>query len=106
MRAGKLRHLIELQTNQGTKQNGDGSLIEDWRTVEKTWSEITPLTGRALERAMQVAGTVSHEISLRYLPSVTKKHRIKFGDRIFGIGAVMNVDERNRELKLLCSEAV
>lgn len=106
MRAGRLRHLIELQSDQGTEQRADGSPIASWETVAKTWAEIKPLSGRALDRAMQVVGKVSHEITMRYLPSVNKKLRVRFGERIFGISAVLNTDERNIELKLLCSEAV
>ena len=39
-----------------------------------------------------------------YLPNVSTSDRIEFGTRKYRIIGINNIDERNRELHLYCSE--
>ena len=55
-------------------------------------------------KRIALAGTVSHEIALRYLPGVLPAMRFREDARVFHIVSVINVDERNRWLKCLCEE--
>jgi head-tail adaptor len=41
---------------------------------------------------------------MRYVPGVTPKHRLLFGDRILEIESTLNLEERSRLLELLCKE--
>ena len=43
---------------------------------------------------------------MRYLSGIVPKMRVKVGSRIFDILSIINVDERNRELQLMCRESV
>jgi len=60
----------------------------------------------ALQRSVYqaLAGSVSHEIALRYLPGVVPARCLRKDARVFHIVSVINVDERNRWLKCLCEE--
>jgi SPP1 family predicted phage head-tail adaptor len=53
---------------------------------------------------MQTTSEISHKIRIRYLASVTPKLRIKFGTRYFDIVSVINPDERNEYLEMMCRE--
>jgi head-tail adaptor len=55
---------------------------------------------------MQTVGTVSHEVVIRYLSTVSIKHRIYFGTRVLEIASIANKDERNEYLTLLCNEVL
>ena len=105
MRAGKLRHKLELQRNSPSR-NAVGEEVADWRTIEVFWGAIIPLSGRELLNAQQGAAEMSHRIERRYVSGITATDRVKFGSRTFDINAVINVDERDRELHLMCMEAV
>lgn len=105
-KSGPLRHSVELQEHIEMEQRGDGSIVPRWRTKLTVFASVSPLSGRQLERAQQIAGKVTHEIVMRYIPGVTRQLRLKFNDRFFTVAAVLNTNEQNVELRLLCNEAV
>lgn len=105
MKAGKLRHLLQIQERTELK-NSYGEPVETWRPTSSTWGEIKPLSGDELFNANQIKPNVSHEIRIRYGSAVTPGDKMKFGARTFHIESVMNQDERNRELRILARELV
>jgi len=42
----------------------------------------------------------------RYLNGISSIMRVKYGTRIFSIVAVINIDERNREIEILAKEII
>lgn len=104
MRAGKLRKKVELQS-YATSRDDFGAEIETWSTYAKVWAGIEPLAGRELVYAQQVSETTKIRITIRYNSSVVAKHRVKFGLRLFDINAIIDTDEKNKEMILMCSEA-
>ena len=104
MNAGKQRHKVELQSYTASRDSFGGE-IETYATYAKTWASIEPLSGRELVYAQQVSEITKIRITIRYNSSVDVKHRIKFGLRLFDINAIMDTEERNKEMTLLCSEA-
>lgn len=103
MQAGKLRHLLILQQSTDVT-NSRGEAIPTWSDVASVWGEVTPLSGREGLAAQQVYATASHRVRIRYRPGVVPKMRFLKGSREFDIDAVLNVDERNRELTCLVTE--
>jgi SPP1 family predicted phage head-tail adaptor len=106
VKAGTLRQRIEFQEDQGTTQDAYGAVTADWNTVARRWAEVVPLSGRELEVARAQAPTADHRVTLRHWPDLKPHHRVKFGDKYFAINSVLNTDQRDRELVLLCTEAV
>jgi len=78
--AGELRHKVTIQELQRTP-DGYGE-------------------------AQQVSSALSHKIILRYLDGVKPQMRVLYGSRIFHIVSVINVEERNEVLELLCEEEI
>lgn len=108
MEAGKLRARVELQTN-ATSEDALGGQGSSWTTTATCWGELRPQagagTGELLTADMLRAG-LAVVIVIRYRSGVTSKMRAKLGSRIFEIGSVVNVGERNKELQLVCSEVL
>lgn len=110
MNIGKMRHRITFQKPLADKDNlgayeADWSNDDDWSDVASTWAQITPVSGR--EYLTQMRETfVSHKIYCRYRPGITPRLRIKFGDRYFRIISVLNWEERNEGLTIMCEEHV
>lgn len=100
MRAGQLRHRVTIQ--RPTEDINGGATT--WSDVETVWASIAPIAGREYFAAQQVQSDVTHRVRMRYGPTVTTKDRLTFGVRHFDIRTVLNRDERNRELELLCIE--
>jgi len=104
VRAEKLRHRITFQVQPGDKSSL-GSYEAEWTDVVTVWAQIVPVSGR--EYFGQVRETaVSHKIYCRYREGITPRMRIKFGKRIFQIQSVLNWEERNEGLTIMCEEVV
>lgn len=108
MRAGRMRHPIHIQRVTETSPNAYGEPTRGWLNLVSAWAEVSPLSGRELFAAQQVNAETTHRIRMRHDPGVTitPKDRISFGNVTLQIIQVANVDERNRQLDLLCKEAV
>ena len=105
MKIGKLRHRIAIE-QVAEIQDSDGSVIETWSAFADVQASIEPISGREYFAAQTTQAEVTHRFSLRYVSGVTPKMRVKYGSRIFDILSVINVNERNRELQLMCRECI
>ena len=107
MRAGQLRHRIQLQSSTKTR-NSQNERIETWETYDTVWGSVTPLRGEERLIADQIQSEVSHNIRIRFDTSTTvlPRHRAIHDGRIFQINSVEDVSERNRQRLLRCKELV
>ncbi len=105
MRAGPLRHRIELQS-QSSAPNGIGESILTWATDDTVWASVAPKGGTERYRENKESAEVTHKIRLRYYPGLNPAMRIKFGARIFDIQTVINFEERNIDMEVLAIEQV
>lgn len=103
MRAGKLRNPVTIQQPVETP-NSYGEPETTWILFAQAWASIEPLQGREYLASAGIRSEVTTRIRMRYVEGVTTKMRVLFGDRQFDISAVINVDERGRELHLMAVE--
>lgn len=107
-----LRHKVTIQTPVET-QNTYGEPEVSWRNVATgVWAGIEPLRGREYFAAKQMNAEVEARISLRWRADVTPKMRLVHGPICvckstatdeYLIDTVINVNERNRELQVMCT---
>ncbi len=105
---GALRHRLTIEAERPLADTGGGQ-GDPWAnplTVAAVWGRVEPLSGNERLRALRLEDSVSHRVVLRYREGVTARMRIVFGARVFNIRAVINPEERNRTLELLCEEGV
>lgn len=105
MRAGKLRHRITIQEVIETK-SASGAPIHTWRDWADVWASVEPLRGREFFASKQIQAEVSTRIRIRYLEGVTPKMQVLFNSKTYLIDSVINPEERNREMQLMCRELV
>lgn len=108
--AGQRNRRLVIES-KGSGQGTYGEPTGTWSTLATVWAHIKPLQGRELQAAQQMAPEVTHRIAIPYSaaladPVAMAKCRATYGGRIFNIHAVMNQDERNRELIILASEGL
>jgi len=84
----------------------DEEITNPFYSHVKTYGAILPFIGREYWSARQINAEIKGKVKIRYIPGITSKMRVKFGDRILDINAVINVEEKNKEIVLLFSEAV
>ena len=106
MRAGRLRKRLTIQ--QPTEGSADplGEKPMTWSDVASVWAEVLPQSGREFYRAQQIHAELSHAISIRYRAGLTPRMRLVLEGRPLNVVAIINVEERNRELLLYCAEEI
>lgn len=105
MRAGRLRHRVDIEEFAQNKSTDTGAVTEAWATVATVWASVEPLKGREFIEASQVQSNLSHRVRMRYRPGVTTSHRLVHNGRALNIVSVANLEERNIELEIMCMEA-
>jgi head-tail adaptor len=107
---GAYRHRVGLANPTGFVPDGDGGYTEGFAPLDPPDMDasIEAASTRDLERvtAGTVLATATHLVRMRFHPGVTVQTRITFGDRVFEVQSVTNVDERNIALILICGELV
>jgi SPP1 family predicted phage head-tail adaptor len=105
--AGALNRKVTIVT-QSSAHDSYGQPIEAWTPVlNHIWAGISSPTGKQIYAAKGFVEVLSHVITIRYTrtPILPNMHVI-YGTRKFIVNAIMNRDEANVELQLLCLELV
>jgi SPP1 family predicted phage head-tail adaptor len=103
MQAGQIRHRVTIQERTTTTDQA-GQPLETWTEVLAAWAAIEPVGGREYLESRSIQTDVSHQVRMRYQAGVTADMRVLYGARTLRIVAVINRDERNREMLLMCEE--
>ncbi len=105
MRAGLLRHRVDLQAPTQTRGPA-GGVVETFATVQTVYASVEPIGGKEFFAAQQVQSDLSHRIRLRWRPDLTPttKWRVRYDGRDFDIEQVIEMFERMREWHLMCKE--
>ena len=69
-------------------------------------ASVEPLRGREYFQAQQMQNETTFRIRMRWFPQVKSTMRVRFGSRILDIVAIIDPEERHRELQLMCKEGV
>jgi SPP1 family predicted phage head-tail adaptor len=105
MRAGRLRHYVELQrVSVAADSHGDQS--KTWSTIATAWAQVLEMTMRERQSASQTLADADVRVLMRGRSDLrlTPKDRVKFGDRIFDIRGVVDMGGKGIEWQLLCTE--
>lgn len=101
--AGSYRHPITFQ-RQTSSTNEYGEKIISWTDIVTTRAGIYPISGKDYISAVESNSEITHKVNLRYVPNITADMRIQFGTRFFTIVAILNFQEKNRELQIVAKE--
>jgi SPP1 family predicted phage head-tail adaptor len=82
-----------------------GGPVVVWSPVATVWAAIWPVSASEVVKANATTMIVSHRVRIRFRSVMKAAWRIKFGNRYFSIGSIINPNEANEYLDLLCKEA-
>jgi SPP1 family predicted phage head-tail adaptor len=83
--------------------DGGGGAAVAWQTVTELWAQVRPITGDERLIHDQVAGRLTHKVTIRYRAGVVPAMRFRQGARVYEIAAVVEASPRRR-LECLCEE--
>jgi SPP1 family predicted phage head-tail adaptor len=101
---GKLNKRIELQAPTSVS-DGMGGYTTTYATDSSAWAAIWPTSAKEQIVANAPSMIVTHRIRIRYHSTIDGSWRVKYGTRYFSIVSIVNYEEANRWLDLLCKEA-
>jgi head-tail adaptor len=108
MNIGALRHRVTLagEPMVNTPDGHGGYTAVPTVLATNVPAAIEPATARDVERRVgnTVAASVSHLVTIRYLPGVSNGTQVVFGTRRLYVRGVQNPEERNISLVLACEE--
>lgn len=104
MRSGDLRHMVTVESMTRTS-DGMGGWTEAWTTVATVRAAIWPKRMVEQVETEKKTATITHQIRVRYLDGIDEDCRVVFGDRVFEVISVLNVEERNKTFDLMCEES-
>ena len=67
---------------------------------------VRPTTGREYEEAQKLRAETTYMVQTRYLPGITPDMRILYDGKTLYIESVLDVDERHKQLTIVCYEKV
>lgn len=103
MQAGQLRHRVTIQEPDPT-QDEYGEAAPTWVDVATLWAAVEPLRGREFLEAQRLGAEVTTRIRIRHRDGIVAEMRVSWGDHTYDIEAVIHVEERQREIHLMCRE--
>jgi SPP1 family predicted phage head-tail adaptor len=105
MRAGRIRNRVTIE-EKTVVQNDYGEETITWSEYDVVWGSIEPLRGREFAEAERAGAEVTTRIVMRYRSGVVPEMRATEGDNTYDIISVVNVDNRDREMLLMCREVL
>lgn len=81
-----------------------GVIAQDPITVWSGWTAIWPVSSKESRENMRVGATATHNIRMYYRPGIDSTMRILFGSRSFEIKGIINPEEADIYLDLVCEE--
>ena len=103
VRAGKLRHVVDLRTVTQTP-DGSGGQTESYATLATVYASIERVTETEELNAGMLHNVVTHRIRFRHHVGLTVSDRIRFGSREFEIVSIDNFEERDFVDEAQCFE--
>jgi SPP1 family predicted phage head-tail adaptor len=100
--AGKLKHRVRLMRAGITLDGGRAKPMPT--EVAKLWAWVQPLAARELIQIRQVLPEVTHRVVLHFRPDVNNQNWLEHDGRRLAILSVINTNEDNTVLELLCVE--
>jgi|TARA_R110000796_G_C14477820_1_gene426338 SPP1 family predicted phage head-tail adaptor len=102
---GKMRYRVKVENATNTRDAG-GGLSQAYTVASFVYANIKPTSANSTYRQGIVLEKVTHEVTMRYMTNISTNSRVSYGSRNFNVRGIVNVDERDRFLKLLCEEGV
>lgn len=103
MRAGKINKQISIRYPVSTVRSTDGApIITESTLLTNIWAQVDPKTGGETYRDRNRWETEETDFFIRYTTAaITPSMSVRWDGNDYDIKAIINIEERNRELQLI-----
>lgn len=105
MRAGELRHYVEVKSPVDTK-SADHQLQRSYTRIGYTYAAIEGISGREYMQGDREVMAATNRIVMRYMAGVTPGCIVVYGSRTFELNHVNNMHGRDEMLECMATEVV
>ena len=84
--------------------DGGGGFLEAWEAYASIWAALEPQAGTESLQAGRLESRVSHRVTIRRRSDVSANHRLRLGNRVLAIRAVLDEGVESLWMRLLCEE--
>jgi len=98
-----LRHQVDFQYKANTN-DGEGGRLEGWISRGVTWASVDPITAKQRNYYNSLSTEVTHIVKIRGDVICSDTDRLVFGERIFEILTIENIQERDILKMVTCNE--
>ncbi|HFR4183360.1 TPA: phage head closure protein [Bacillus cereus] len=102
----KNKRIILQKKSTDYETDEEGNPLEPWQDIVKVWAAVNPLRGREFWQAASVNAENTIRVEIRYRKGITNNMRILYGERILEITNVIDVEEKHKEMHLMCKEVL
>jgi SPP1 family predicted phage head-tail adaptor len=103
--SGEFRHQAKFQSPSGSSDNF-GQQSQTWATYYSPWAKVEVLKGQMLYETEEFIEQSTYMVTIHYPATsgieISALDRILCNGLTFVIDSVMNVEQINRELRILC----
>lgn len=100
MRAGALKHRIEIQSREISRDEY-GEPNGTWKRYATVWAAINTKMGREFFEADKVVGETKDVFEIRYMEGIDRAMRILYRGKIYQVEAISNFKELNTNIFIL-----
>lgn len=86
--------------------DGAGGAVRVWETAEQFWAELRPVSMRGATADGSTEQRITHYLTYRAGPELTRDKRLRLGTRLFSIFSVRDVDDSGVLKQALIEEIV
>lgn len=103
--AGDLSSLVTLQNRDIVEPIfGETDFAEEFSGDSKVWAKVVTVAGKTFFDQVNADVALTHEITIRYDPTVTAETWVQAESRRFDIVSVEDLEERHEFMLLRCVE--
>lgn len=105
IRAGTMRHQVEIWGNIETVDSMGSPVLNLFKLKDARCS-INPIVGTEMFVSEAIRNEITHKIGMRFTPDInlSPEYFLKFKGRLFDIVQVLNFNEKNVNVIILCKE--
>lgn len=85
--------------------NSQGGFAITWSDEDTIWAAIWPVSAKSITQDAQIVKEMTHRIRIHFRRNVRVSKRLKYKNRYFNIVSIINPNEENEWLDILCKEA-
>ena len=100
---GEMRNRIVIQS-LGTSTDSGGGQVASFSTANTVWAKVENLSGTESSFGDQIQDRANYRFTIRFISSLTAKHRISYNSKLFNIQHVASVLEGKERYQIINAE--